>query len=176
MRRPISVTIFGVLNIILAVLGVLRILPTRLSLFVNMETSVNPVVKIMREHPVYLFWMKAMTPLGLLSCAVLLIAGIGLLGLKEWGRKTSLGYAIYAIVFGILSGVINFVFLFGPLFASARHQQGPEAIGAMLGVMSGILGEIFGMIYRILLLTFMTRPKVKRAFRHSTPPDLVGID
>ena len=59
---------------------------------------------------------------------------------------------------------MNIIFVFRPLFETAFHQQGPEAVGGMIGAMAGTVGGVFGMIYPILLLVFMTRPKVVRAF------------
>jgi len=168
MQRPASVTIFGILNIIFAVFGVLGTFG-RLHLFVNMETSANLVVKIMRENPGYATWMKAMIPLGLLGCGVLLASGFGLLKLKEWGRKASIGYAIYEIVAGLLGGAVNFVFVFLPLLEASSHQHDPEAIGVMFVAVGTTAIGIFGMIYPILLILFMTRPKVVQAFRLPTP-------
>jgi len=171
MQRPSSVTTFGILNIVFAVFGVFGLLGT-IALFSIMGSSNNPVVRVMRESPGYAVWLKLTIPLGLLTCGVLLAAGIGLLRLENWGRKLSLGYAIYAIVFSILGLVMNFIFVFGPLLEEASHKQGPEAAGAFGGAVGGSIGGCFGLIYPVLLLVYMTRPKVVAAFHPASPPPL----
>ena len=169
MQRPTTVTVFGILNIAFAILGVFGIFAS-FALLSASAMSNNPVVTIIRDNPAYAAWMKISIPLGILSCVLLLAAGIGLLLLKEWGRKLSIAYAIYAIVFGIAGTVLNFVFLTRPMLERASQQQGPEAAGAMGGAIGGSVGGCFGLIYPILLLIFMMRPNVKAAFRPFDPP------
>src|SRR5882672_9663344 len=113
MQRPASVTVFGILNIIFAVVGVFGIIGS-IVMFSTMDASRNPVVKIMRESPAYATWMKLSLPLGLAATMALLTAGIGLLLMKPWARKLAIGYAIYAIAFGVLGTVVNFLFLVRP--------------------------------------------------------------
>ena len=164
-------TTFGILNIVFAVFGVFGLLGT-VALFSLTGPSKNPVVKIMRESPAYTAWLKLTIPLGLLTCGILLAAGIGLLRLENWGRKLSIGYAIYAIVFSILGLVMNFIFLFGPLLEEAAQRKGPEAAGAIGGAVGGTIRGSIGLVYPILLIIFMTRPKVVAAFHPPSPPPL----
>ena len=171
MQRPASVTTFGILNIVFAVFGVFGMLGT-IALFSMTGTSNNPVVKIMRESSAYTAWLKLMIPLGLLTSGLLLAAGIGLLRLENWGRKLSIGYAVYAILIGILGLVMNFIYLFGPLLKEAAQKQGPEAAGAIGGAVGGSVGGCFGLLYPIFLLVFMTRPKIVAAFHPPSPPPL----
>ena len=171
MERPGSVTAFGILNIVFAVFGFLGLFGT-IALFSMSGTLNIPVVKIMRESPVYSTWLKLTIPLGLLSCGVLLAAGVGLLRMKNWARKLSIGYAIYGIVFSILGLVMNFVFLIRPMLEEAAQKQGPEAAAAYGGVMGGTIGGCIGLIYPILLLVYMMRPKLVAAFHPPSPPPL----
>src|SRR2546426_936613 len=171
MQRPASVTVFGILNIVFAVFGLFGIFAT-VALFSLTEQSNNPVVRIVRENPSYAGWLKVSIPLGLLGCAALLAAGIGLLRLRPWGRKLSLAYAIYAIVLGAVGMVMNFIFLLRPMFEEAAQKQGPEAAGAIGGAVGGSIGGCVGLIYPVLLLIFMTRPNVVAAFQPAAPPAL----
>jgi hypothetical protein len=172
MQRPTTVTVFGVLNIAFALLGVLGIFAS-FALLSATAMSNNPAVTIIRDNPTYAAWMKISIPLGVLSCMLLLAAGVGLLFLKEWARKLSIGYAVYAILFGIAGIALNFVFLTRPMLERASQQQGPEAAGAMGGAIGASIGGCFGLIYPILLLIFMMRPNVKAAFRPlDLPPSL----
>lgn len=109
--------------------------------------------------------MKMAIPLGFLACGVSVVAGIGLLRLKNWARILSIGYAIYAIVSGILGVMINYFFIMHPLMKQAAQKQGPEVIGLIAVAIGGTVGGCFGMIYPVVLLIFMTRSKVVAAFR-----------
>lgn len=168
MQRPTSVTVFGILNIAFAAFGVFGLIFS-IALFFLPADSNNPVIKLIHEIPGYAMWLKICIPLGVLSCLVLLAAGIGLLCMKSWARIFSIAYAIYAIVFGIIGMVINFIFMVQPMLEQAKQQQGPEAAAAIGGAIGGTIGGCFGLIYPVLLLIFMTRPKVVAAFRPSTP-------
>jgi len=169
MQRPTSVLVFGILNIVFAAFGVFGLIASFAILFLPADSN-NPVIKIMHENPLYSAWLKLCIPLGLLSCAALLAAGIGLLCLKSWARTLSIAYAIFAIVFGILGMVVNFIFLVRPLLEQAQQQHGTEAAGAIGGAIGGTIGGCFGLIYPVLLLIFMSRPKVAAAFQPPPAP------
>jgi hypothetical protein len=169
MQRPTSVTVFGILNIVFAAIGLFGLLAT-IALFAATANTNNPMVEIMRENPAFAGWMKINTILGGVACVVLLAAGIGLLMLKEWARKLSIGYAIYAIVFGLVGMVLMFIFVTRPMMEKASQAQGPEAAGAIGGVIGGSIGGCLGLIYPIFLLIFMLRPNVVAAFRPPGAP------
>jgi len=173
MQRPVTVTVFGILNIGFSVFGLVGIVAT-IALFSASAMSNNPVVNIMRENqnPAFAVWMKISIPLGILTCLLLLTAGIGLLMLKEWARKLSIGYAIYAIVSGLVGIVLSFVFVTRPMLERASQTQGPEAAGTVGGAIGGSVGGCFGLVYPIILLIFMLHPKVAAAFRPASalPP------
>jgi len=171
MQRPTSATVFGILNLVFAGFGLIGIVAS-VGLLMVKANSDNPVVKIMQESPGFALWFKICIPLGLLSCGVLLAAGIGLLLVKPWGRLLSIGYAIYAIVFGIAGMLVNFLFLVRPMLEQAKGKSGPEAAGAIAGAIGGSIGGCFGMIYPILLLIFMFRPVILAAFRPPAPPQV----
>ena len=93
MNRPTSVTVFGILNILKAGFGIFLAI-TSIALFLAPADSNNPFIKMLHENYAFAAWMKLCIPLGLLSCAVLLVAGIGLLCLKSWAGTLSIAYAI----------------------------------------------------------------------------------
>lgn len=169
MQRPTSATVFGILNIVFAAFGVCGLVAS-VALFSMPQGSDNPVLKIMRENPAYENWIKMSIGIGVVGCVALLVAGIGLLGMKPWARKLTIGYAIYAILFGLLGLVVNYIYLFQPLIEQASHNAGPQAAGALGGTIGGTVGGCFGMIYPILLLIFMTRPKFVAAFNPTPVP------
>src|SRR3954464_13258622 len=153
MQRPTSVSVFGILNLVFACFGVIGVFAS-IAMFYMPNSSNNPVVKIMQDNPSYAAFLKISIPLGILSCGALLAAGIGLLMLKNWGRLLSIGYAVYAILFGLVGMVANFLFVVRPLLDQASQKQGPEAAGAIGGAIGGSVGGCFGLVYPILLLIF----------------------
>ncbi len=171
MQRPTSATVFGILNMVFAAFGLFGIIASVGLLMMAGKTD-NPVIKLMQDSPGYALWFKICIPLGLLSCGVLLAGGIGLMLVKPWGRLLSIGYAIYAIIFGFAGMVVNFLFLVRPMLEQAKHKGGPEAAGAIGGAIGGSIGGCFGMIYPILLLVFMFRPVIVAAFRPPAPPQI----
>ena len=169
MQRPTAVSVFGILNALKGATGILGILWT-ITLFSSRAAANNPVMKLMLENGKYMKWTKLMTPVGFITCGVLLAAGIGLLRLRPWARKVSIAYAIYAILFLLAMVPVNFFLLYRPMLEQARQLQGPEAIGMIGGAFGGIVGSVLGFVYPILLWIFMTRPNVVAAFQ--TPPPL----
>ena len=149
-ERPISVTIFGILNIGFALLGLLG---TLISMVVLSHTSGNgnPFLKAMYDNPHYVTWMKISVPLGCVGCLVLLAAGIGLLLLQKWARIMSIGYGIYAIVSGIAGGLIMI-----SVFTSIMQNNTSGASEAMM------IGSLVGYRHR-------------HGFWHglSSPPDYI---
>jgi hypothetical protein len=175
MERPTTVTVFGILNIVFAVLGVFGIFASIALLAAGANssaTSANPMVNIMRENPAFATWMKISIPLGFLTCIALLIAGIGLLKMKDWARQLSIGYSVFAIVSGLVGMVLTYVWVTRPILDRMSGAQGPEAAGAIGGAVGGVIGGCFSLIYPIVLLIFMMRPKVVAAFRPATPPSM----
>jgi hypothetical protein len=163
-KRPPSINVFGILNIVFAGWGAVGLLGSAVMLFASHDFN-NPVIKIMHDNPGYATWVKISFLLGIPSCAVLAAAGIGLLFLKPWARILSIVYAVYAIFFGIVGTAFNAIFLLLPMLHQAREQNGPAAAGAIAGAIGGLLGGCLGVIYPVLLLIFMTRPKIAAAFR-----------
>jgi len=168
MPRPPVATVFGILNI---VFGAMSLLCSPLSLImtmVPMQTN-NPASEIIHESMPLQFWLYAATVIGMVGGAVLLAAGIGLLKMQPWARITSVVYAIFAIVFGVVGQVVNWFLLIMPLMEQAKNQNGPAAAAGIGGAIGGMAGGCFGLVFPILLLIFMTRPKVVAALRNQSP-------
>jgi hypothetical protein len=172
MQRPVAVTVFGILNLLFAVIGAFSIISTAVLLALPNVPN-NLIFKMMRENPTYSAWTKVSLSFGALACLVLLAAGIGLLKLQPWGRKLSIGYAIYAIVAALAGTAVNAMVLIPPVLQAGDHQ-GPEYAGMVGGAIGGTIGGCFGVVYPILLLIFMTRPKIVAAFAPAAAPALAS--
>ena len=169
MRRPTSVTVFGVLNIVFSVFGGVGLLVSLALFSLKMEQSNNPVVRLIHENAAYAAYLKASILLGVPSCLALLAAGIGLLCLKPWARILSIIYAVYAVVAGIAGAIVNFFAMFLPMVEQARQQHGQEAAAVIGGAIGGTIGGCIGLIYPVLLLIFMLLPKITAAFHPVVP-------
>jgi hypothetical protein len=170
MQRPTSVTVFGVLNIMFAALGIGGALASMLLMMVPANGSNNPVIQVLHNSPAYLAWMEVSIVLGLVASVSLLAAGIGLLNLWPWARILSIAYAIYAIGMIPVGMVGNLFFLVQPMLEQAHQRHGPEAAAAIGGLIGGTFGGCFGLIYPVLLLIFMLRANVVAAFRKPVLP------
>jgi len=159
LQKTTSVTLFGVLNIVFAALGIVGVISSVMLFLVAGDASKNPVIQIIHDNPAYGLWMKISIPLGLLSAGALLAAGIGLLKLQTWARMLSIVYAIYAIITVLVGSVVNYFFLMRPLLEQAQGKSGPEVGAAIGGAIGGTVGSCFGLIYPIVLLIFMLRAK-----------------
>jgi len=168
MQRPTSVTAFGILNILKAGFGIFSTIIS-IAVFLTPADSNIPFVKMLHENPAYAAWLKLCIPLGLLSCTVLLVAGIGLLCLKSWARTLSVACAIYEICICILATALNSLFLFQPFLKNQPDSQ--AAASALFGLIGGGSIVCLGLIYPILLLVFMLRPNVVAAFQPSAQPE-----
>jgi len=169
MERPTSVTVFGILNIVFAALGIVGLLMTTALFSQEANDTKNPVIQLIHDNQTYASWMKISVGLGLAASAVLLAAGIGLLALKPWARRLSIGQSIYTLVMSFVGTVVNYIYLVQPLLEQARQKQGPEAAAALGGAIGGMIGGCIGAIYPILLIIFMMRRNVVEAFRRHQP-------
>lgn len=158
-QKTTTVTVFGILNIAFAVLGIISVIGMLALFAVVGDTSKNPVLQLIHDSPAYAIWMKTSMVVGLLMAGLLLTAGIGLLQCQRWARVLSISYAIYSIIMLVVSTVVNFFFMVLPLLHQAQSKSGPEQAGAIGGAIGGTVGGCFGLIYPVLLLIFMLRTK-----------------
>jgi hypothetical protein len=167
MQRPAAVSFFGFLNIVFSVFAIFG----AFGAFGDLALQAAPgpvksqIVALMNSNPAYATWVKATIPMCFLYCALLLIAGIGLLRLVEWGRKLSIATGIYAILMNIGVAAANFYF-FHPPSTSSSHTNGSPAADLIVAMM----GAIFGLIYPVVLIVYMRRPEIIAAFRPPVDP------
>lgn len=172
MQRPSSITTFGILNLAFAAAGIGGILSTLRMFSADSSATANPVIELLLRNPVYASWMELSIIPGAVACIVLLAAGVGLLKFREWGRKLSIGYAVYGIVSCITGMVVNLLYLIPPTLQEASQKQGPESTVMVVVAFGVTLTSVISLIYPIILLVFMMRPWMKAAFRPAVPPPL----
>ncbi len=163
-NRPASVTIFGILNIAFALLGLCGLAGSIAMFFIPVDPDMsNPAIEMMQGNTAYRAFMIVSIPLGFIATIVLAIGGVGLLTWRKYGRTASIYYGWYTIVSMIIGTVVNWVFLFAPMLQQAQQANGPEQAGAIGGIIGGSVGGCFGIIYPVLLLYFMSRSDVKNS-------------
>ena len=163
--RPTAITVFGVLNIAFGLMGICGVLFSSLIFVMPSDPNMpNPVLELMAENPVYRTINMVMLALGFIATVVLVVAGIGLLQFKSYGRVLSMGYAVYALVSALLGFIVTTMFVTMPLMERMNAlPDGPAKTGAIFGIVGGYVGLVVGLIYPSLLLYFMTRPNVVAA-------------
>ena len=167
MQRPTSVTVFGALNIAFALFGFVGIAFSAVILLIGAKLGAgpNPIYEAMASNTIYRTYMLVMIPLGAVACCALLASGIGLFFMKPWARAIAIGYAIYAILGGIVGTLVNLIVVFLPALENARGQSGPAYSTALVGGIAGVGGAVIGLVFPGLLLYFMFRRNVVEAFR-----------
>jgi hypothetical protein len=167
MQRPTTVTVFGILNIVFAALGIFGIIGSAVVLLAANGDTKNPVVQLIHDSPTYAAYLKVSVVLGLLVSLALLGAGIGLLLLKPWARGLSIAYGIFGIISVPVNTVLSYFFMTRPLLEQMQQQHHDAAAtgAAVGGAVGGMIGGCFGLIYPVLLLVFMLRKDVAAAFK-----------
>ncbi|MBN2307803.1 MAG: hypothetical protein JXR94_02460 [Candidatus Hydrogenedentes bacterium] len=120
------------------------------------------------ETPFYRAYSAVSTTVGIVAAIALLAAGVGLLKLRPWGRSLSIVYAIYGLIVAVVLPVVNYFIVWRPMLDTLQGVGGPAEFGFMIALVSGTVGSCLNFVYPVLLLIFMFRPHVKRAF---LPPD-----
>jgi hypothetical protein len=146
--RPTSLTVFGVLSIVFGSLGLICT-PVNL-----VSMRMLPSTQALTDG--YRAWMVASGVFGLLVSAVLLAVGIGLLRRRAWARTGAIAYGICAIVFSLVGIGMNCLMIRDGVFGTEEAQ----IIGGYIGT---VAGGLFGLIFPIVLIIFMTRPRIVAA-------------
>jgi hypothetical protein len=148
-KRPMTVTVFGILNIAFGCYQLIRISPGLYKIMAGLYT--NPE-KIIGSEILFLLLLAV----GIGLSIWLLVLGIGLLTMKRWARRGSCMYARIQIVLMVIT--------LGSLFISLaiRWTNLPKNGWGFFNINNGL--ALIGWIYIVLLLIFMQSAKVKRAF------------
>jgi hypothetical protein len=136
-----------------------------------------------RVRGYFLIDLLSMLPLNL----VMLIAGIGLLNLKEWARATGIWVAALKIV-RLIALYSFFILVIAPIWTRAMvdmvqemvqaapggpNQQQVGTLGTIYGVVMAVCGiamMVLGSIYPAISLWVLSRPGTKAACTLPTPP------
>jgi hypothetical protein len=164
---PGAVKTLGILNLAFAALGALGLVMTYATYFGGLELTHNdPVKRIALASPEYMNYLRVSLVFGVISSTVLAVSGSGLLRMRAWARKLTIGYAIYGILAGVGGIVMMQHYLLGPL---SRSTDNPAVKGGAIG---GLFGSVLALAYPIVLLVFMNKKNIRDAFTRANEPPL----
>lgn len=92
-----------------------------------------------------------------------LIAGIGLIGLKPWGRTLSMGVAAAEIAWVLISFAINVFFVY-PSMAQMMGEEAPQTPQLIGNVVGGIFSAFMSLVYPVVLLVCLNLQSIREQF------------
>jgi hypothetical protein len=173
-NRPVAVLVMGILNIVFGAIGCLQngcclcslsLLPKLAAASKDASPQLETVAAAYQDLPVWRASTLGSAALDLALAAMLLIAGIGLIRMRPWGRITSILYGVLKCL-GKIFGLGILVFYVEPAcqaWQDAYMKQHPHA--AQLPGFSGeYISGALAAAYALALLIVMFLPSVKAAF------------
>lgn len=158
-RRPASITVFAVLNMVFGGLGLLSPL---VSLSMK-RFSEGPMMEMMENHSFLGPWQTGGVVLAVLVSLALIYIGVALLSLKPWARTACVVYAVYGVIMTLAQAAVSWLVM-KPALIQIKDEM-PMGDFVVASSMAGvILGLIFGMAYPLVIGIFMSRNKVKEIF------------
>ncbi len=164
MSRPTSVTVFGILNI---VLGVLALLVTFFRTYLMLRGAHS--AEMTSLHPYYVLWTKVALALRYPASLAMIASGFGLLYLQPWGRNISIGYAIYGIAAGVIAIFTYWTFMMPSMHELAASRRADPFTTTTISY-GGFFGSLLSPIYPTLLLVFALTRRFAAAFRRPAVP------
>lgn len=163
---PASVIVFGILSLIYGGVGLVcePAVAWLNSQVVALPQAENPLVRIVTS-PEYRAGFIALALLAAVASGLLMVAGVGLLLKRRWGRASAVVYAIFDLALIAANLIFSATYVLFPMLKVARETPDPQAAGFAFGAAIGATGvNVLFLIYPALLLIFMTRPRVGAAF------------
>jgi hypothetical protein len=155
--RPVSAIVFGILNIGFGVFNLLAL--WLLQVMASDKIAAHSPLKAFYGDPRQLHWMWVSGVINAVAGLLLAAAGVGLLLGQNWGRLTSLAWAVLDILF-VLASVP---------FSWKYAQMASPQYGDILALFLTVFGLVLTLAYPVALLIFMTRPKLVAACRGEGP-------
>ncbi|MCS6852150.1 MAG: hypothetical protein NZ700_13390 [Gemmataceae bacterium] len=184
-KRPGVVVVMAILNLVFGVLGLIGgicgggLIVLILGGFSAMAKEMDPQERAELTELISLFdqWsplLLGQITLGLVLSVVLLVAGIGLLMMRPWGRWLSIFYAVAAIGLSVVGLVVTLTIVnpaVEKLQAEMMRREGRleqhkgfAGVQRVTNIMSAVTGSLCSMVYAVVLLVVMLLPSVSAAF------------
>jgi hypothetical protein len=188
-RRPTSVVVLGILNIIFGSLGLVCFVCAGIGLLVGSGlSSIGPPgaqnqpnaldqQKYMAAHITgYVAIEVTRAVIGLVVAAMLLASGIGLLKMRSWARLAGLGYSGVQVIL-LIAGLLYSIFVLNPVMADYYVEQAkksptptPFTFSPSLFHAIAFLVFLFGFWLPLTNLIILLRSNVRAAFARAALP------
>jgi hypothetical protein len=170
-RKPTSITVFGIMNVVFAAMGLCGLAWLLIATQLPIEQGDNPLEEFTTDTTFTRFTI-AQQVMGFVVTVLLLVAGIGLINGKPYGRKASIIYAIVVILLSLVTLGFNIAYIMLPALAAANEvSDGQEKMTLIIAGSAVGIQPICGWIYPILLLIFMNRAPVVNYMRAQEAPE-----
>jgi len=176
-KRPTVLTVMGILNIVFGSLGLVCDLCMGLGILLVVgapggggafQGRDNPFAEIGKqlavvqgEVPYHTAVQVGQVVVGFFTSILLLVAGIGLLKIRNWGRMLSIAYSVVAILVTLANAIYTMAIVNPAVERLMLRQQGMDT--SAFNNIGAILGAVIGMTYPIILLIMMLLPSVAAA-------------
>jgi hypothetical protein len=172
-NRPSAVLVIAILQIVFGVLGLLGRVYSGGVLLAGAPQQPELEVLLRQWVPHHEKILYGGIVLGLISCAVMIVSGTGLLGMRRWARPLTIGYVFYNIAITVAGVVYAFV-VTGPamrvILAQMRSDATPSQQSladlklAETMVAVGPFLQLVFLVYPLALLIVLFLPDVRAAF------------
>jgi hypothetical protein len=178
-NRPTAVLVLGILHIVfgslyllLATCGGLLLLAGADKMTPKDQTELQARAQehLRQEYPLLTALGPALQVLNVALAAVLVVAGAGLLNMRPWARRASLGYAFTHLAVLAWTLVTSVLYTLPALNAfledeAARNPKAASLASLMrAGMPVGIGVNAVLMAYPVVVLVTLLRPSVRAAF------------
>jgi len=160
MQRLLSVTIVSVFNVVSGFLGGMltgfnAVFMARLVYTAVVDRRIGPPAIINA-------WSLCVVVLGFVASVLLMVAGVGTLKMRPWGRRLTIVFSISASLLAVCLAVISVHFVAPAL---VRMQAGPLPAALVDTWREAVWYIVIWSAYPCFLLVFMYRPRVRAVFK-----------
>jgi len=162
-QRPASLTVFGILNLIFGVMGLVGLVVSLKLYYTPLEGQTGLMADLLRAEPFYASCMRVMSVPSALYVIAMIVSGIGLLQARDGARRLAILCGVYGILAGIVNGYLTFyhVMPFTIEYTVATVKE-PAIAGMMRSFTQAgtITGMLAAFAYPVVTLIFMGRKSV----------------
>ena len=163
-KRPASVTVIAVLQIIfqsLALLGVLVGIAQLTGVWPQDEQA-----EMMYDDSLFRGWAIVSLPIGAIVATLWIVTCVGLLRMRSWARPTAIGLVVFGMVMQVVGAIMQiYIFKAGPLAELIEGSPQLVQLAMSMAFVVVIVGAVLGLGYGVLLLILLNRKVVVEAFR-----------
>ena len=165
-ERPTSVTVFAIINLVMAGMGLLLWIAGLIFMLglINLpeQAGPNPAMEMMETSTGFQIYSYVTSGFHLLATILIISASIGMFTLQPWARKGTIVWAVYSIVSKVVTTTVQHVLFTIPMLNDATDDM--QRTGMIVGAVVGGVFILMLIGYHLLLIYMLTRPHVVDAF------------